>query len=212
MSHDEIGGTVTRKERRKAYGNGRKPVVRRPFSAADHIRNDWTPDDLIDRLIGRAAGYNGMLRNYLCTAAHQLRVAGATIDRLEAALAEQMTVDGKPQYRGDSVGIGAVANISKRNQQPGRLSGSERAALKDFAALIYDAGESESLQAEAMVTGRKMLANVRKRALGGGSDREALMVTELDEETIAAIAATEGGREMVDASALMPVGVEDDGS
>ena len=89
MSHDEIGGTVTRKERRAAFGNGRKPVVRRPFTAADHIRNDWTPEELTLFLEGRAEGYNGLLRNYLCTAAHHLRVAGATIDRLEEELLDE---------------------------------------------------------------------------------------------------------------------------
>ena len=93
MSHDETGGTVTRKERRKAYGGNRKAtpreVRRLVFSAAAHVRNDWTPDELILFLEGRAHGYNGLLREYLCTAAHQLRAAGAEIARLEAELLDE---------------------------------------------------------------------------------------------------------------------------
>jgi len=89
MSHDETSGPVTRKERRKAYGGGRKPVTRRPFSAADHICHDWTPEDLTEFLEERAVGYNGLLRNFLCTAAHQLRAAGAEIDRLEGELLDE---------------------------------------------------------------------------------------------------------------------------
>lgn len=86
MSHDEMNGRaeVSRKARRAAFGGKRKPVVRRPFAAADHIRNDWTPDELILFMEGRAHGYVGLLREFLCTAAHQLRAAGAEIDRLEA--------------------------------------------------------------------------------------------------------------------------------
>ncbi len=89
MSHDETGGTVTRKERRKAYGKRRRAAPRQVFSAAAHVRNDWTPDELIHFLEGRAAGYNGQLREYLCTAAHQLRAAGAEIDRLEGELLDE---------------------------------------------------------------------------------------------------------------------------
>lgn len=160
MSHAETSGTATRKERRKAYGNNRNRVVPRPFKASDHVREDWSPYDVAELLERRAHGYNGRLRSYLCTAAHHIRVAGATIDRLE----DELLAAGAVVVA--EVAVPAPA-VSKRNQQPGRLSGGEREALKN---LVTDLLDGELSREEAMAEGRKMLTKVRKRALG--SDQE----------------------------------------
>lgn len=237
MSHDETSGTVTRKERRASYGGKRKPVVRRPFSAANHVRNDWTPDELIMFLEGSAVGYNGMLRNYLCTAAAMLRDAVAEdllsseikaapvmSNELEVEVVERRDTPGvwsveginnsgdgeiylatfygpnsevrareyeTMKYRTEK-GVGekldkvltevaaAPANISKRNQQPGRLSGGEREALKKFVDnvviahtnAVIDERRGAELMDEAMTAGRAMLTKVRKRALGPNAAEE----------------------------------------
>jgi hypothetical protein len=114
---------------------------------------------LIEFLEERAHGYNGILRSILCTAAEMMR-------------AQEKSLGG---YRDQAISEAVAAEeaapvVSKRNQQPGRLSGSERAALKNFAELVYEAGDREDLKAEAMTAGRKMLAKVRKRALGGEAE------------------------------------------
>ncbi len=112
MSHDETSGPVTRsagdirsserKERRAAYGGKRQKAPRYVFSAAAHVREDWLPEDLIDMLESRARGYNGTLRQVLCTAAQRLRDQQNAIARLSEAaafmdpdLADEMRVQGE---------------------------------------------------------------------------------------------------------------------
>ena len=56
-----------------------------------------------------------------------------------------------------------VPVVSKRNQQPGRLSGSERTALRNLMTLVDATGATDE---EFMKEGRALLAKVRKRALG----------------------------------------------
>ena len=51
----------------------RKAAPRREFDAEDYVRTDWSTLDLADFLEKRARGYNGQLREYLCTAAARLR-------------------------------------------------------------------------------------------------------------------------------------------
>ncbi len=154
MSHDEIGGTVTRKERRKAFGGKRQKLPPRPFKASDYVRQDWGPADLIAQLYSRARGYNGILRQLLCTAA--------------ALIKHQTTVI--TGYRDQAISEAVEAEmvapvVSKRNQQPGRLSGSEREALKKFMELVIRS-EASMTDKDVMAEGRKMLTKVRKRALG----------------------------------------------
>lgn len=195
MSHDETSGPVTRKERRAAYGGKRQAAPRYVFSAAAHIREDWLPEDLIDLLESRARGYNGILRQVLCTAAATLRQQEVALTGYRAeAIGDMLKSEEREpldEMRNTPVPEAPIAplNLSKRNQQPGRLSGGEREALKKFVAFALMATDSDVHKEEVTTMGRKMLANVRKRALGG----------DLVEET-------------VDCSALMPVGVEDDGS
>ena len=74
MSHDKMSGTATRKERRKAKKGEHQDTARARFTPADYVRNDWTTGDLADLLEVRARGYNGLLREFLCTAAARLRV------------------------------------------------------------------------------------------------------------------------------------------
>jgi hypothetical protein len=84
MSHDEQSGPATRKERRKS-------APRYTFSAADHVDPDLDIQDLADSLERRARGYNGLLRQLLCTAAAQLRAlrqeADTTIKQRDELLA-----------------------------------------------------------------------------------------------------------------------------
>lgn len=184
MSHDETSGPVTRKERRKAYGGKRRKITPRPFKAFDYVRQDWSGVHLVEMLESRAHGYNGMLRALLCTSAAMLGEQNAQIMGLEDGI----------RVRNDAV--------SKRSQQPGRLSGGEREALKKLVAMVAEVGSTKT-EEEVTAAGRALLTKVRKRALEG--DQEALAVEELDDKTLAAIATTE----VVDASALMPVGVEE---
>ena len=151
MSHDEIGGPVTRKERRKAFGGKRQAAPRYVFSATAHVRQDWGPEDLIENLEHRARGYNGLLRSLLCTTADTLHrnVVALEYHRIKEENAEA-----------------AVPVVSKRNQQPGRLSGSEREALKNFVAFALKATNSDVHKEEVTAMGRALLAKVRKRALG----------------------------------------------
>ena len=85
MSHDEIGGPVTRKERRKAYGGRRQAAPRYVFNAAAHVRPDFTTAMLIEFLEAKARGYNGHLRALLCTSAAALRDQQAALLRYEGA-------------------------------------------------------------------------------------------------------------------------------
>lgn len=135
---------------------------RQKFNAADHIRRDWAYGDVVGFLENRARGYNGSLRQILCTAAHMLKDA-APVMRGDYKAAKEPTTNAFDRLNEEEV---AAPVVSKRNQQPGRLSGSEREALKKFAASVFAAGRSEHLMDEAMAEGRAMLANVRKRALG----------------------------------------------
>jgi len=48
---------------------------RKIWTAADYVRTDWSTEELADRLERWAHGYNGLLRQLLCTAATQLRLA-----------------------------------------------------------------------------------------------------------------------------------------
>ena len=77
MSHDKTSGTATRKERRKAKKGEHQATARAGFRPANYVRNDWTTDDVAEFLEFRARGYNGRLREILCTAAAQLRAGGA---------------------------------------------------------------------------------------------------------------------------------------
>lgn len=76
MTHDGTSGPVTRKERRAAYGKTQKKKLR-PFTPSDYVRKDWTPEEAIESLEVRARGYNGLLREILCTAAAMLRDAAS---------------------------------------------------------------------------------------------------------------------------------------
>lgn len=68
MSHDQTSDPMTRQERRRKF-------ELKPFSADDHVRTDWSVEDMIEFLETRALGYNGLLRQILCTAAAMLRDA-----------------------------------------------------------------------------------------------------------------------------------------
>ncbi len=180
MSHDETSGPVTRKERRAAYGGGRQAAPRYVFSAEAHVREDWLPEDLIERLEDRAKGYNGILRQILCTAASILRQQEVALAGYRAAY--QIDEDEVKEVAAEEVWPTVIPPIiTKRNQQPGRLSGGEREALKKLVAMITAVGDVD--EAKVMAEGRALLTKVRKRALGG-------------EATI-------------NCSALMPVGVEE---
>lgn len=176
MSHDEMSGPVTRKERRKAYGE-RQAAPRRTFLASDYLRPDWTAGDLIEFLEDRARGYNGILRQLLCSSAAKITDQQNAITRYEAAKAanDQEMNEVVHEIRAVEVAPIAPLNISKRNQQPGRLSGSERAALKKFVTLAAAATDSEAHQEEVMTAGRALLTKVRKRALGGDPAPETVM-------------------------------------
>jgi hypothetical protein len=152
MSHDETSGPVTRKERRAARYGKRQAAPRYVFSAAAHVRTDWTFAEVSEFLERRARGYNGPLRQVLCTAAAQLTRAAPIVQAHDK---------------------GEVAPVvSKRNQQPGRLSGSEREALKQFVILAQATDFSQANQEEVLAAGRAMLAKVRKRALGGQAEED----------------------------------------
>jgi hypothetical protein len=191
MSHDETSGTVTRKERRAAYSGtmlGRKPASRHVFNAEAYVRKDWTPTDVTEHLEDRARGYNGILRQLLCTAAAMLKDA-VSEDLLKTAAEKELVETLAAKYGGrdkpEVMAPIAPLNLSKRNQQPGRLSGGEREALRKFITLVASA---EGTDREWAAEGRALLTKVRKRALGGEV------------------------AETVDCSALMPVGVEEGGS
>ncbi len=170
MSHDEIGGTVSQEKRYLARLRKRQAAPRQVFSAAAHVREDWSPLHLIEALERRAHGYNGMLRAQLCSAAAMIRSQKARID--EYAAAYKMDADEMEEVVTSMMETPASApimpsNISKRNQQPGRLSGGEREALKKFVALASMAPPgSKTHREEVMVAGRALLSKVRKRALG----------------------------------------------
>ncbi len=51
----------------------RKSAPRREWKAEDYIRGDWGTEHLIERLEQRARGYDGLLRELLCTSAEALR-------------------------------------------------------------------------------------------------------------------------------------------
>lgn len=84
MSHDKTSGTATRKERRKAKKGEHQATARARFTPADYVRNDWTIDYLADRLESRARGYNGRLREFLCTAAARLRISETALIAAES--------------------------------------------------------------------------------------------------------------------------------
>ncbi len=150
----------TKHERRIGYRAKRKiiPIRRQEFDAADHIREDWNYALVAEFLEARARGYNGLLRQILCTAAHMLKEAAPVMREHEAAK--------EPATNAFDQLTMTPPVVTKRNQQPGRLSGGEREALRKFAASVFAAGRSKHLLEEAMGEGRVMLANVRKRALG----------------------------------------------
>ena len=84
MSHDsKMSGTATRKERRKAEKGEHQATARARFTPADYVRHDWSPDYLAERLEFRARGYNGRLREYLCTAAARLRMSETALKAVE---------------------------------------------------------------------------------------------------------------------------------
>ena len=137
-------------------------MERRTFEASDHVRPDWTEADCIYFLEGRARGYNGMLRATLCTSAALLRRSETLLKEAEAQLKEVEAQLQKAEEAQDE----ATPVVSKRNQQPGRLSGSEREALKKFVILAQATDYSQADQRKVLAEGRAMLAKVRKRALG----------------------------------------------
>ncbi len=183
MSHDEMSGPVTRKERRKAFGGKRQAAPRYVFTPSAYVRPDWNPEDLIEVMEDRARGYNGVLRQVLCTAAAMVRdaVSEDLLKTQETGEVVNSTMRGEK----DPIMPSNITPGLKRNQQPGRLSGGEREALKKFVTLVVSVGSNDDLMNEVMADGRALLTKVRKRALGSNAE------------------------ETVDCSALMPVGVED---
>lgn len=158
MSHDKTSGPNPRKgdlshDKRRTYYAESK---RQKFDAADHIRKDWNYALTAEFLENRARGYNGLLRQILCTAAHMLKEAAPVMRDHERTVAL------------------AVPAVSKRSQQPGRLSGSERKALKKFVVSVTEVPMhgGEGRWDEVMAEGRALLANVRKRALGAQTEEE----------------------------------------
>ncbi len=85
MSHDETSDPMTRKERRAARGGRRQPAPRHVFSADEHVRIDWSVAYCIEFLEARAPGYNGTLRQILCTSAQRLREQEAQLDEYRKA-------------------------------------------------------------------------------------------------------------------------------
>ncbi len=172
MSHDETSGYVSRKARREAFGGKRQAAPRYVFKAADYVRQDWSPEDVAALLERRARGYNGILRDRLCTAAAMLRDA-VSEDLLSEKADETVAPVVSKRTTSDPSPSG------KRNQQPGRLSGSEREALKKFVDMaLYEAPSSKSRHEKVMAAGRALLAKVRKRAL----DTQAQEIEDLHDE------------------------------
>lgn len=68
----------------KGYGK-RRAAPRYIFSAAAHVREIWTPEDLAEMLVNRAKGYDGVLRELLCTAAAKITEQQALIDQYKSA-------------------------------------------------------------------------------------------------------------------------------
>ncbi len=60
---------------------------RRTFEASDHVRADWTGADCVYLLERRARGYDGLLRNVLCTSAALLSRSETLLKQAEADLA-----------------------------------------------------------------------------------------------------------------------------
>ncbi len=110
MSHDEMSGPVTRKERRAAYGK-RRAAPRHVWLASDYLRPDFTTTMLIEFLEAKARGYNGHLRALLCTSAAALRDQQAALRRFEeardAAATELDEVINEMRARGDQAEMAA---------------------------------------------------------------------------------------------------------
>lgn len=60
---------------------------RKIWKAEDYVRTDWDAVEVAGFLEARARGYNGQLREILCTAAQQLRDQQTRIDSYAAAYA-----------------------------------------------------------------------------------------------------------------------------
>lgn len=56
---------------------------RKVWKASDYLRVDWTPEDVTALLESRARGYNGQLREILCTAAAMLRNVTGVLEVVE---------------------------------------------------------------------------------------------------------------------------------
>ncbi len=158
MSHDEKADLMTRTERRAARNGKRQAAPRHVWAAENYVRTTWSLEEVIRMLESRARGYNSLFREILCTAAAMLTEAQEEDLLKEKVLAGYRT-NAISEMADEAV---AAPIVPKRNQQPGRLSGGEREALKKFVALV---AEAETSDEEVMAAGRALLTKVRKRAL-----------------------------------------------
>ena len=72
---------LSRKERRANYGRDtRNRAASRPWTASDYIRKDWETAVLVEFLEKCAKGYNGRLRELLCSSAAMLREQEIILD------------------------------------------------------------------------------------------------------------------------------------
>lgn len=92
MSHDEVVDTWTRKEHRAAYGK-RQSAPRHVWEASDYLRPDFTTTMLIELLEAKARGYNGRLRELLCTSAAALRDQQMALRALEGIIENRTSED-----------------------------------------------------------------------------------------------------------------------
>lgn len=53
------------------------------FVASKHVRQDWSADDLMYWLEERARGYDGPLREILCSSAYMIRKLGIRLAEIE---------------------------------------------------------------------------------------------------------------------------------
>lgn len=78
---------------RKHYNKGGPKKVRTlgspGFVALKHVRQDWSADDLMYWLEERARGYDGPLREILCSSASMIRKLGIQVAEFEDAVNER---------------------------------------------------------------------------------------------------------------------------
>ena len=80
MDYSHLDDSETRQERRGARSRGKRRAARfhgkeQVFTASDHLRFDWTPEEVAGRLEVLARGYKSIMQETLCTAAAMLRDA-----------------------------------------------------------------------------------------------------------------------------------------